>query len=109
MGLSPVADIIVNSLSLLNLITVKTVAANAATGNTLMSTLGIVSAINSTTVATGCPSLAKLSKSSIDAFTQTTKERTVVKNKNEMKHCFSTYLSNVSISSRLANLIGLGD
>lgn len=68
--LSPEAEITVNSLSLLNLMIVKTVAANTETGNTLMSILGIARAINSITVAVECQCLAKLSNNSNDTLVQ---------------------------------------
>ena len=86
---------------------VNTVAANAEIGNTLMSILGIARAIKSTTVATEWPSLAKLSISSIAALIQATRDRTIVKKRNDVKHCFSTYLSNIVMSSCLANVMGL--
>jgi hypothetical protein len=78
---------------------VNTVAANAEIGNTLTSILEIDRAIKSTTVATEWPSLAKLSTSSIASLIQATRDNTIVKKRNDVKHCFITYLSNIVMSS----------
>jgi hypothetical protein len=40
-------------------------------------------------------------------LTQATRDRTIVKKRNDVKHCFSTYLSNIVMSSCLANVMGL--
>lgn len=86
---------------------VNTVAANAEIGNTLTSILEIDRAIKSTTVATEWPSLAKLSTSSIASLIQATRDNTIVKKRNDVKHCFITYLSNIVMSSCLANVMVL--
>ena len=95
----PFADITVNSLSFLTLEITNTTDAKVDTGITLTNTSGMVRNMRGAIAASSFPVGARRSNNESERLIQITREKTIVKKKNDKLHSFSMYLSNVAMTS----------